>query len=116
MRIIDSDDACRNDEARITWNQAGPAGPPGPAGAQGPQGARGPAGPSTPPASRLVREADGLVFDEIGATMWAQGEFQVPFSLVTLAPLPTGGRVDLECRGDRWVGDTSILATADTPV
>lgn len=65
---------------------------------------------------RLVRDADGFVFDEIGATMWAQGDFQVPSSLAGLAPLPTGGQVNLECRGDRWVGDTSILATAVTPI
>lgn len=54
LRVIDSAQACRGNETRITWSQRGPrgeAGPQGPTGATGPQGAtgeRGPAGATGP--------------------------------------------------------------------
>lgn len=37
---------CTSLEAKVSWNQSGPAGAPGPAGPQGPKGDPGPAGPS----------------------------------------------------------------------
>lgn len=61
MRLVDSGDACHNNETRVQWNimgppgpvgpvgPAGPAGPTGATGATGPTGPAGPAGPAGPP-------------------------------------------------------------------
>jgi hypothetical protein len=46
MRLVDSSEACHNNETRVEWNVTGPAGPVGPAGPTGPTGATGPAGPA----------------------------------------------------------------------
>lgn len=52
MRLVDSSQACHNNETRVQWNitgpagPAGPTGPAGPAGATGATGATGPAGPT----------------------------------------------------------------------
>ncbi|HEV7747717.1 MAG TPA: hypothetical protein VGO56_22145 [Pyrinomonadaceae bacterium] len=52
MRLVDSGQACHNNETRVSWNIAGPAGPAGPTGPTGPigatgaTGATGPAGPT----------------------------------------------------------------------
>src|SRR5437763_3705875 len=51
LRLVDASIDCHNNEVRVQWNVAGPAGPPGPAGAPGaagPAGATGPAGPQGP--------------------------------------------------------------------
>src|SRR5437899_2635339 len=50
LRVIDPDagQTCRQAEAALDWNQAGPAGPSGPQGPQGPTGPQGPQGPTGP--------------------------------------------------------------------
>lgn len=64
LHIVQANEACKNNETKIQWNQEGPQGATGPqgpqgdpgatgatgsAGATGPQGDPGPAGPSGPP-------------------------------------------------------------------
>lgn len=52
MRLVDSGQACHNNETRVSWSITGPAGPAGPVGPIGPTGATGatgPAGPAGPP-------------------------------------------------------------------
>jgi hypothetical protein len=63
MRLVDSSEACHNNETRVQWNvtgppgptgpmgptgETGPAGPTGATGAEGPAGATGPTGPTGP--------------------------------------------------------------------
>jgi hypothetical protein len=45
IRIVRNPDACKRNEALLSWNVRGPQGEPGPAGPQGPAGPVGPAGP-----------------------------------------------------------------------
>ena len=56
LRIIGAGDACKGNEALLTWNARGPAGPAGATGPAGPTGATGPAGPEGP-AGRDGRDA-----------------------------------------------------------
>lgn len=72
VRLVDENEACRNYETGITWNQQGPqgpkgdpgpAGPPGPKGDPGPQGATGPPGPGVQMLAGQVSK-DGVAFGE----------------------------------------------------
>src|SRR5688572_12442686 len=50
-RIVSPDEACKNNETALDWNQQGapgPVGPPGPQGATGPAGPQGEPGPQGP--------------------------------------------------------------------
>ena len=51
MRLVDAGAACRNNEKRVTWSLAGPAGPVGPTGPAGATGQAGPPGPAGAPGS-----------------------------------------------------------------
>ena len=48
LRVIDTaaGQACKANEASLSWSQTGPAGPQGPQGPQGPEGPQGPQGPA----------------------------------------------------------------------
>jgi hypothetical protein len=64
VRIVFDENACRKNEAHISWDLQGPQGqqgPAGPAGAQGPKGDQGPAGPKGDPGGGLasVNELEG---------------------------------------------------------
>ena len=48
MRLVDSTQACHNNETRVQWNIMGPAGPPGPTGSPGPTGPPGPSSGGPP--------------------------------------------------------------------
>lgn len=48
LRIIDSNEQCKNNEAALNFNQTGPQGPQGIQGVQGPQGPQGPQGQTGP--------------------------------------------------------------------
>jgi hypothetical protein len=46
MRLVAADEACHNNETRVSWNVTGPPGPVGPIGPTGPTGATGATGPA----------------------------------------------------------------------
>jgi hypothetical protein len=46
MRLVDSGEACHNNETRVSWSITGPPGPTGPTGPAGPTGATGATGPA----------------------------------------------------------------------
>jgi len=48
LRLVESGQACHNNENRVEWNVTGPAGPPGPQGSPGPQGPPGPSSGGPP--------------------------------------------------------------------
>lgn len=48
LRVVDSEQDCKNNETHMTWNQTGPQGLQGLPGPQGEQGIQGPAGPQGP--------------------------------------------------------------------
>lgn len=59
MRLVDSAQACHNNETRVSWNITGPAGPAGPIGPIGPTGATGATGPTGPTGATGATGATG---------------------------------------------------------
>ena len=61
VRVVVDGNACKRNEAALSWNRQGPAGPAGPAGTPGPQGEPGPkgdAGPKGDPGAGLASVDD----------------------------------------------------------
>jgi large repetitive protein len=104
LRIVFDADACRRNEAHLSWNAqgapgavgpAGPAGPKGDAGAAGPPGPAGPAGPAGgkgDPGGGLV-SVDGLAGTSCTTFDGATGHVEVSASATDLIMLTceTGG-------------------------
>jgi hypothetical protein len=59
MRLVDSSEACHDNETRISWNVTGPPGPAGPAGPAGPTGPAGETGPAGPTGATGATGATG---------------------------------------------------------
>lgn len=59
LRVVATNEPCKSNERRLTWNERGPRGRRGPQGVRGPQGLQGPAGAAGAPGDRGVPGTTG---------------------------------------------------------